>query len=85
MELSHVLLSLVAELRPSSDVDERFVLYVLAHLPDEGFVLDAKEIWRWLRLASEPQDLAPAQHARHSVAGRLRTLFRSTAVPSADG
>jgi hypothetical protein len=82
MELSHVLLSLVAGLRSSRDLDERFALYVIAHLPEGGFVLDSKEVWRWLRLASEPHDFEPA---RHSVARRLRTLFGGTPVPSADG
>jgi hypothetical protein len=80
---SHVLLSGVAELRSSRDLDERFALYVLAHLPDEGFVLDSGDVFRWLRLASEPQDFAPADPARRSLRGRVRTLFRSTAVPDA--
>ncbi len=84
MELSHILLSGVAELRSSRDLDERFALYVLAHLPDEGFVLDSGDVLRWLRLASEPQDFAPADPARRSVRGRVRTFFRSTAVPDAD-
>jgi hypothetical protein len=69
MELSHKLLSQVAELRPSRDLEERFALYVLAHLPDEGFVLDAAEVWRWLLLASDPRDFAAAQHPRHAWTG----------------
>ena len=83
MELSRALLTKVAELRPSRDLDERFALYVLAHLPDDGFVLDSTEVWRWLLLASDTQDFTPAQPGRHSWTGRLRTLFRGAAVPSA--
>ena len=83
MELSHALLSKVAELRPSRDLDERFALYVLGQLPDEGFVLDAKEVWRWLLLASDPQDFASGHAERHSWSGRLRTLFGGAEVHAA--
>ena len=84
MELSHALLSLVAELRPSRDLDERFALYVLGDLPDEGFVLDSTDVWRWLLVAGDPQDFAPGGPEAHSLAGRLSTLFRGSAVTSAD-
>jgi hypothetical protein len=83
MELSHTLLSQVVDLRPSRDLEERFALYVLADLPDEGFVMDAAEVRRWLLLASDPRDFADAQHARHAWTGRLRTLFRGREVQSA--
>jgi hypothetical protein len=83
MELSHALLSKVAELRPSRDLDERFALYVLAQLPDDGFVLDSSEVWRWLLMASDPQDFAPGESERHSWSERLRTLLRGAEAHSA--
>jgi hypothetical protein len=42
-------------------------------------------VWRWLRLATEPQHFSPAGPTRRSFAGRVRTLFRSSATANADG
>jgi hypothetical protein len=85
MELSHALLTKVAELRPTRDLEERFALYVLAHLPDDGFVLDSAEVWRWLRVASDPQDFEAHEPTRHVWTARLRTLFRGGEPQHAHG
>lgn len=75
MELSQVLISRVAEQQPSRELKERFALYVLDRLPDGGFVLDSDDVRRWLKLASDPEDFAPAEPPRPSLAGRLRALL----------
>jgi hypothetical protein len=71
MELSNVLISRVAEERPSRELQARFALYVLERLPDGGFVLDADDVWGWLRLASEPRDFIPAAQPKPSWTDRL--------------
>ena len=38
MELGHLLISRIAEQRPSRELQARFALYVLSNLPDDGFV-----------------------------------------------
>jgi hypothetical protein len=77
MELGHALIRRVAEQRPSRELVARFALYVLDRLPDGGFVLDADDVWGWLRLASEPADFLE-EESRHSWADRLRILSRRT-------
>jgi hypothetical protein len=80
MELSHVLIGRVAEGRPSRELEARFALYVLGRQPDGGFVLHADDVWRWLRLASEPEDFAPAPPRR----SWLRGLFGGEATVGVD-
>jgi hypothetical protein len=75
MELSHLLIARIAEQLPSRELQSRFVLYVLSNLPDDGFVLHADEIRRWLLAASDEQDFLPADRAPWSWAGRLRSLL----------
>jgi hypothetical protein len=75
MELSHLLITHVVEQRPSRELEERFALYVLSGLPDDGFVLDAGAIWRWLRVAGDEHDFLPASPPSRSWVGRLRTLL----------
>jgi hypothetical protein len=75
MELSHLLISSVAERPPSQELLSRFALYVLDQLPADGFVLDTDQLRRWLRLASDPEDFAHEGRSRHSWGGRLRSLF----------
>jgi hypothetical protein len=53
MELSRLLISRVTKRRPSRDLQARFALYVLERLPDGGFVLDARDLSRWLRVAGD--------------------------------
>lgn len=79
MELGHALISRIAKQRPSRELQARFALYVLSHLPDDGFVLDSEQIWRWLLAAADEQDFLPAGRAPRSWARRLRTLL--PAVP----
>jgi hypothetical protein len=75
MELGHLLVSRVAEQRPSPELQARFALYVLANLPDDGFVLHADDIWRWLLAAADERDFFPADSAVRSWTGRLRSLL----------
>jgi hypothetical protein len=56
MELSRLLISRVTKRRPSRDLQARFALYVLERLPDGGFVLDAEDLSRWVRVAGEVDD-----------------------------
>ena len=49
LELSQVLLTSVVCLTPSRGLKEHFMHDVLSRLPDDGFVLDSEEIWRWLQ------------------------------------
>jgi hypothetical protein len=74
IELSNVLISRVAEERPTHELQARFALYVLERLPDGGFVLDSDDVWSWLRVASEPRDFVAAEHP--SWTGRLRAFSR---------
>jgi hypothetical protein len=85
MELSHVLISRVAGLSPSRELQARFVLGVLGELGDDGFVLETEDIWNWLLLASDEQDFVPAESHRRTWAGRLRTLLPGAGNPSSDG
>jgi hypothetical protein len=82
LELSRVLINRVIEQRPSREVQARFALYVLDRLPDGGFVLDADDVWRWLKLASDPEDFSQDNSSRSSRRGRLRPPFRRTAQRS---
>ena len=84
LELSHAMIGYVADAEPTVELRARFALYVLERLPDDGFVLDSDEIWRWLRVSSEPEDFLAGHPARRSWAGRLRTaLFRGAATTRA--
>ncbi len=74
----------VVEQRPSREVQARFALYVLDRLPDGGFILDADDVWRWLKLASDPEDFSQENSSRPSGRGRLRPPFRRTAQRRAD-
>jgi len=82
MELSHLMISHVAEQWPTRELEERFALYVLSGLPDDGFVLDADDVWRWLRVASDDGDFLPTKPASRSWVGRLRTLWPGALTPS---
>jgi hypothetical protein len=55
-ELSRVLLARVARITPRRELAEQFALSVLAGLPDDGFVLDSDEVWRWLQQAGYSHD-----------------------------
>jgi hypothetical protein len=55
MELGRVLISRTSSRRPSLDLQARFALYVLGRLPESGFVLDADDVARWLRVAGDTQ------------------------------
>jgi len=79
VELSRQLISRVVEQRPSRELQARFALYVLDRLPEGGFVLNADDVWRWLRVASDPDDFAPAHHSRLSWSEKLRAPFRGAA------
>jgi hypothetical protein len=71
----HLLISRIAEQRRSRALRARFALYVLSNPPDDGFVLHADEIWRWVLAAADERDFLPADSAPHSWAGRLRSLL----------
>jgi hypothetical protein len=76
IELSHVLLTRVAEQWPAPALEARFALCVLSPLPEEGFVLDSDHVWLWLRLTSQPEDfLEPG--GPHRWAGVTRLLAAS--------
>jgi hypothetical protein len=77
IELSHVLLTRIAEQRPAPALEARFALCVLAPLPEEGFVLDSNHVWLWLRLTSQPEDfLEPDRPRRRAGVTRLLAGFR---------
>ncbi len=78
IELSRLLIGRVAQQRPSRELQRRFALYVLARLPDGGFVLDADEILRWLRLAADEEDFVQAKRVRRSWTTRIRRVFHNT-------
>jgi hypothetical protein len=80
MELSELVISRVAGQRPSRRLATAFVLYVLAHLPHGGFVLDSEEVSGWLWLASDPEDFAPEPARKRSITSRLRGLFGGPAI-----
>lgn len=79
MELSRLLISRVTKRRPSRDLQTRFALYVLERLPDGGFVLDARDLSRWLRVAGEAEDPVSAPSER-----RLRRRRRRREAGSGD-
>jgi hypothetical protein len=78
LELSHVLLTSVARVSPSRRLKEHFVHDVLAHLPDDGFVLDSDSIWKWLVQAGEVESDPGDGTGRQSWFTRLRSSFRRT-------
>lgn len=76
MELGHLLISRIADQRPSRELQARFALYVLSHLPNDGFVLESAQIRRWLLAAADDeQDFLPAERAPWSWVRRLRSLL----------
>jgi hypothetical protein len=83
MELSRVLINRVAKARPSRELQARFATYVLDRFPDDGFVLDADDVRRWLRLASVPEDFVGSDHSAASWGARLRTLLHLTTTERA--
>ena len=84
MELSHLLITRVSETRPSRDLQKRFSIYVLARLPDGGFVLDANDLARWVRVAGDARTAAPSPWAVRSWLGRLCGARGGSAVHGAD-
>jgi hypothetical protein len=64
LEVSRVLLARVAHITPRREVAEQFALSILAGLPEDGFVLDSDEIWRWLQNAGYPHDALPEPRGR---------------------
>ena len=82
MELGYVLISRVAEERPSRELVARFALYVLDRQPDGGFVLNADDVWGWLRLASDPGDFFSVPASRPSWTERLLGRSRRAAIGS---
>jgi hypothetical protein len=77
IELSHVLLTRIAEQRAAPALEARFALCVLAPLPEEGFILDSDHVWLWLRLTSQPEDfLEPYSQHRRTGVTRLLAGFR---------
>ena len=80
LELSRVLLTRVARTTPRREVAELFALSILAGLPDDGFVLDSDEIWRWLQTVSEPHGRAQLEAPRESWLARLSAAFRRSAA-----
>jgi hypothetical protein len=77
MELSGQLLARATEERPSRDLQSRFALYFVPRLPHRGFVLDADDVRRWLRIAGEIGERTPA--SRRWWTGRFRAGFHGTA------
>ncbi len=75
MELSHLFISRLIGQRPSRDLQARFALYVLNRLPNEGFVLDSHDLSRWLRIADDADESAPAPAPRRSWLGQRRARF----------
>ena len=77
MELSAQLLARATKERPSRDLQSRFALYFVPRLPHRGFVLDADDVRRWLRVAGETETQMPASRRRWMA--RLRTPFHGSA------
>jgi hypothetical protein len=73
MELSGQLLARAIKARPSRDVQSRFALYFVPRLPHRGFVLDADDVRRWLRIAGETEAQMPGSRRRWTA--RLRAPF----------
>jgi hypothetical protein len=76
LELSRVLLARVARMTPRRELAKQFALGILVRLPDDGFVLDSDEIWRWLQAESGPQRVAGTAPRRGSWLARLSAAFR---------
>lgn len=76
MELSGQLLARATKERPSRDLQSRFALYFVSRLPHRGFVLDADDVRRWLRVAGEPQQRVAT--SRRLWTARLRTPFHGS-------
>jgi hypothetical protein len=74
MALGAQLLARATKERPSRDLQSRFALYFVPRLPHRGFVLDADDVRRWLRIAGEPEQRTPASRRL-----RLRTPFHGSA------
>lgn len=77
LQLSHVLLAWVAGIAPQRALAVQFALSVLAGLPDDGFVIDSDEIWRWLQKTSCPHD-AQSEPRRRPWLLRLGDALRRT-------
>jgi hypothetical protein len=76
IELSHVLLTRIANQRPAPALEARFASCVLAPLPEDGFVLDSDHVWLWLRLVSRSEDfLGPLLPQRWAGVTRLLAGF----------
>ncbi len=78
MELSHVLISRIIGQRPSRALQARFALYVLNRLPRDGFVLDSHDLSRWLRIADDAHESAPAPTPRRSWLRQWRARVGSS-------
>jgi hypothetical protein len=76
LELSRMLLGRVASMTPRRELTRQFALSILAGLPDDGFVLDSDEIWRWLHAVSGPHRVAGTAPRRQSWLARLSAAFR---------
>jgi hypothetical protein len=76
LELSHVLLARVAGMTLRRELAEEFALSILAGLPEDGFVLDSDEIWRWLRAVSESHCCVQFEPPPESWLARLTAAFR---------
>jgi hypothetical protein len=61
MELGHVVLTQVAGLRPSAHLTALFAADVVMRLPEDGWVLDARQVWRWIEALSVPADWSPVE------------------------
>lgn len=82
MELGHLLISRVTKQRPSRDLRARFALYVLDRLSEDGFVIDADDLARWVRIASDAHESEPEPRPRPSRLARLRARFGASPGPS---
>jgi hypothetical protein len=85
LELGELVISRIAEQRPSRELQARFALYVLSTLPHDGFVVDVDDIWGWVLAAADEQDFLPAQSAPRSWGGRLRSLLPSVSAGGSRG
>jgi hypothetical protein len=76
LRLGGMLLARVTGMTPPRHLAERFVLDVLADLPDDGFVLGSDEVWRWLQTVSAPHAVARGEPRRESRLARLSAGLR---------
>ncbi len=84
IELSRLLISRLIGRPPSRDLQARFALYVLGRLPHAGFVLDSDDLSRWLRVAGDAHESAPAP-ARQSWLGQRRARSGGSPRQGTDG